>query len=148
MQITYQEINIEILEKIGEKYGKMLKDHIHLENGSYSLAALHENIPIGFISTYTSYLTVPLNDKKDAYIDVIEIDKDFRRKGIAREFIKRTEKWAQIENYRQIRSWSSQDKIEAIPMWYALGYCMCPAKIWVDWCKEIVDGYYVVKKLN
>jgi len=62
--------------------------------------------------------------------------------------ISRTEKWAKEYGYRQIRAWSSQDKIEAIPMWYALDYCMCPAKIWVEWCKKVVDGFYVTKKLN
>jgi len=30
-------------------------------------------------------------------------------------------------------------------MWFALDYCMCPAKIWVEWCKEIVDGFYIAK---
>ena len=148
MEIVYKEINTELLEKIHNKYGKWAKEHIHLENGSFSITALHENIPIGFISTYTKKLPKPLDDKKDAYIDVIEIDEQFRRKGIAKEFIKRSEKWAKDEGLSQIRSWSSQNKIEAISMWYALDYNMCPAKIWVEWCKEIVDGYYVVKKIN
>ena len=58
------------------------------------------------------------------------------------------EEWASDFGYRQIRAWSSQDKQEAIPMWNALDYCMCPAKIWVEWCKEVVDGYYVAKRLT
>jgi hypothetical protein len=43
--------------------------------------------------------------------------------------------------------WSNNSKKEAIPMWYALDYCICPAKIWVEWCSEIIDGFYVAKKL-
>jgi hypothetical protein len=62
--------------------------------------------------------------------------------------IKLTEEWAAKQGFKQIRAWSSEDNIEAIPMWESLGDCMCPAKIWVEWCKEIVDGYYVAKKLN
>jgi hypothetical protein len=33
-------------------------------------------------------------------------------------------------------------------MWRSLGYGLCPAKIGVEWCKQVVDGYYVVKQLN
>lgn len=153
MSIEYKQIDGVLLDKILAQCSdiedkEMIKNHIHLENGSYSLAALHEDMPVGFISTYTLNFPIPLEGSKDAYIDIIDVDEKYRRKGIARELLERTEKWAQAYGFSQIRSWSSQDKVEAIPMWYSLQYCMCPAKIWVEWCKEVVNGYYVVKKLN
>jgi len=148
MEILYKEIDSVILEKIAVKYGEMAKNHIHSENGSYSAAALHDDIPIGFISAYTLALAPPLSDVRDAYIDIIEVDEQYRRQGIASELISLTEAWAGASGFPQIRAWSSQDKTEAIPMWRRLGYCLCPAKIWVEWCKEVVDGYYVAKKLN
>ena len=151
MEIIYQEINDILLEKIIVHYAVMeetIRKHIHFESGSYSLVALYENKPVGFISTYTKKWPVPLTSEKDAYIDIIEVDEQYRRKNIARGLISKTEKWAQDNGFIQIRSWSSDDKLEAIPMWHSLNYCMCPAKIWVEWCKEVVDGYYVVKKLN
>ena len=148
MDIIYKEIDLKILEKINEKYGEWAKKHIHINENSYSLAVFYNDIPIAFISTYIRQLIKPLEIEKDAYIDVIEVDENFRRKGIASELIKNTENWVKSKDIFQIRSWSSQDKIEAIPMWYSLEYCMCPSKIWVEWCKEIVNGYYVVKKIR
>jgi len=159
MEIVYQEINDVLLKKMiihyanmeNTNYGSMeetIRGHLHFEEGSYSLVALHDDTPVGFISTYTQSWTPPLENKKDAYIDIIEVDRNYRRKGIASGLISRTEKWAQDNGFIQIRSWSSQDKLEAISMWHSLNYCMCPAKIWVEWCKEIVDGFYVAKKLN
>jgi len=148
MQITYQEIDSDIFEKIAVKYGETAKNHIHNENGSCSLAAMCDGTPIGFISTYTENLAAPIREEQDAYIDIIEIDKEYQRMGIATEFVMRTEEWAKKAGLLQIRAWSSQDKVEAIPMWRSLGYGLCPAKIWLEWCKEIIDGYYVVKQLN
>lgn len=148
MQITYQKIDSELLEKIVVKYGEMAKKHIHTENGSCSLAAVCDDTLIGFISSYTRNLAVPIGDEKDAYIDIIEVDKEYQQMGIATELVMRTEEWAKKTGLLQIRAWSSQDKVEAIPMWRSLGYGLCPAKIWLEWRKEIVDGYYVVKQLN
>ena len=148
MYIEYKEIDNFFLEKISVKYGETAKNHIHLENGSFSLAALHDGVPVGFISTYTKMLTPPLNDAKDAYIDIIEVDEPYRRKGIAKHLISTTERWAAKIGFSQIRAWSSQDKIEAIPMWRRLGYCLYPATIWLEWRKQAVAGYYVAKVLS
>ena len=148
MQITYQEIDATILEKIAAKYGQVAKDHIYTEEGSYSLAAICGESVVGFISTYTQNLAAPIGEDKDAYIDIIEVDPDYRRMGIAAQLVLRTEEWAKKAGLLQIRAWSSHDKAAAIPMWRSLGYGLCPAKIWIEWCKEAVDGYYVVKQLN
>ena len=155
MQIEYKEITKENINDIVKMFTekttwneKVLRDHIHLEAGSFSIVAIYVDTPVGLISTYTKDFTPPLTHLKDAYIDILEVGKDYQRRGIARTLINLTEKWAQENGFVQIRSWSSEDKTEAIPMWYALGYSMCPAKLWIEWCKEIIDGYYVVKKLN
>ncbi len=148
MQIAYQEIDNALRNVISSKYGDWAKKHIHIDDGSFSLAAVSDGVPVGFISTYTRNLDTPLSDEQDAYIDVIELDESFRRLGIATEMITRSERWAKKAGLLQIRAWSSQDKVEAIPMWRNLGYGLCPAKIWLEWCKETVDGYYVVKQLN
>jgi len=148
MQIIYREIDTEIHEKIAVKYGEAAKNHIHNENGGCSFAAMHDDTPIGFISTYTRNLAEPVGEEKDAYIDIIEVEKKHQRMGIAAELIKRTEEWAKKAGLLQIRAWSSQDKTEAIPMWRNLGYGLCPAKIWLERHNMAVDGYYVVKQLN
>ncbi len=148
MIINYQEVDSNLRNVIGDKYGEMAKNHIHLEEGSFSLAAMYDGVPVGFISAYTKTLPIPLDGTKDAYIDIIEVDEQFRRQGVARHMINATEKWASGKGFSQIRSWSSRDKTEAISMWLNLKYGMCPAKIWIERIKEAVNGYYVVKTLK
>ena len=148
MQIIYQEIDTTLLGEIAIKYGEMAKNHIHNESGSFSLAAVCADTLVGFISTYTRNLANPISVEKDAYIDIIEVDEEYQRMGIATELVMRTEKWAKKAGLLQIRAWSSEDKIKAIPMWRNLGYGLCPAKIWLEQNKMAVDGYYVVKQLN
>jgi len=148
MQIIYKKIDSVLLEKIYIKYGETAKNHIHTENGDYSVASVYEDTPVGFISAYTRNLAAPIGDEKDAYIDIIEVDAAYRRAGIAAEFVARAEEWAKKAGLLQIRAWSSQDKTEAIPMWRDFGYGLCPAKIWLERHNMTVDGYYAVKQLN
>ena len=49
------------------------------------------------------------------------------RQGIGKRMIGILEEKARAYGYKQIRAWSSQDKVEALNMWYSLNYCMCPA---------------------
>ena len=86
MYIEYKEIDNSFLEKISVKYGETAKNHIHLENGSFSLAALHDGVPVGFISTYTKMLTPPLQNAKEAYIDIIEVDEPYGNLSIRTRF--------------------------------------------------------------
>jgi hypothetical protein len=45
----------------------------------------------------------------------------------------------------QVRAWSSEDKIEAVLMWKALGFGICPATTYPQG-KE-VKGFFVTKVL-
>ncbi|QAA34886.1 GNAT family N-acetyltransferase [Clostridium manihotivorum] len=150
MGIEYKVIDINEVPKIAEIFGDYIIKFncFHFGEGCLSLVAYDNEVPVGIISTYPLEYPKPLEYLRDAYIDVIEVNEKYRKQGIARGMITHTEKWAKENGYHQIRAWSSEDKKEAIPMWYALDYCMCPAKIWVEWCKEVVDGFYVAKKLN
>lgn len=127
--VIYKQIDDEIEEKIIIKYGQWIKDWniIHRSDGCYSLAAIDNNEPIGFISVYPLYYPAPLQEYCDAYIDDIEVDENYRRQGIATELINMTESWARDFGYRQIRAWSSDDKTEALSMWHKLEYGICPA---------------------
>ncbi len=145
--IRYEEIDAAVREQMKNTISKGELAALHVGDGGFSLAALAGDEIVGFISVYPKNWTKPLA-ATDAYIDVISVFEPYRRQGIATTMIARCEEWAKANGYTQIRAWSSNDKLQALPMWHALGYCMCPAKIWVEWCREIVDGYYVVKKLS
>lgn len=147
--IQYQEIDHALEEKIAQKFGAYVSEgnYIHRGDGCLSLAAVCNGEPVGFISTFKLRLPPPLNAYEGAYIDVLEVDAAFRRQGISSEMIHRTEQWAKAYGYRQIRAWSSEDKVEAIPMWYALDYCVCPTLL-AHPTHRTVPGVYVSKMLN
>ena len=145
-------IDERIRDRIGEEFGNTAKDHIHMEDGSFSLAAFDDDIIVGFISAYEKGLTATFW-QKDAYIDIIEVRSTYRRKGVATELITCCEKWAKDSGFKQIRSWSSDDKFEAIQMWNRLDYGMCPAvmrgeSVVEEFAGKPVYGFYVVKVLK
>lgn len=155
MSITYREIKQDEVEMFAKKFGDYVIRFscFHFGEGCYSFGAFDGDEPVGFISAYPEFLIPPLADEKDAYIDVIEVDAAYKRRGIASELVLRTERWAKDYGYRQIRTWSSDDKEEAIPMWRSLNYCLCPAYMYGEDFAPDPDGslplgYYAAKLLN
>lgn len=127
MSIIYKVIDSAMIEKTAKAFGDWVKNCISIEQDCYSIAALLNGTVVGFISGYSNSYPEPLIEHKEAYIDVIEVAIKYRRMGIAREMINLVEIWAIEKGCHQVRAWSSDDKIEAISMWYALNYCVCPA---------------------
>ncbi|MDF2541573.1 MAG: hypothetical protein K0S47_1291 [Herbinix sp.] len=155
LNIIYKEIDCKIEEKIKDKYGSWVIDYrcLHYGDGCYSLAAVLDNEPIGFISVYERYYPEPLSNGSEVYIDVIEVHKDFQGFGIASKLLRLTENWAKDHGYHQISAWSSDDKKQAIQMWYALDYCVSPAvmrgeSVITEFAKKPIYGFYVTKLLN
>ena len=150
MNLIYKEINQEDYTKITRHFGTWVeKDScVHLEENAFSLAAFDQEEPIGFISTYAKTFPVPLESIGDAYIDVIEVDAAYRRQGVARSLLTITESWARDQGFRQIRAWSNRSKLEALAMWLALDYCICPATIQLAGCQESESGFFVAKNLR
>ena len=153
-EISFNEINPAIEQQIIAIWGDWVAEYgcLHYGDGCYSLAAVCDGKPIGFVSVYPAQLPPPLQMHWDAYIDVLDVHRDFRRRGIARALLHKTEQWAKAYGYRQIRSWSSDDKSEAIPMWYALGYGVCPAmmrgvSVKKEFIGKPINGFYVSKVL-
>jgi GNAT superfamily N-acetyltransferase len=118
---------------------------MHLEDG-FSILAMQEKNLAGLISLYWKTLPAPLSETCEGYIDILEVRKDFRRKGIATQLIDISLERAKVRAAYQVRSWSSLDKTEAIPMWKALGFGLCPATTFPK--GQAVKGYFVVKLLN
>jgi GNAT superfamily N-acetyltransferase len=110
---------------------------------SFSIVAWDQELLIGLISVYGKKL--PLLETIDWYIDILEVHKDYRRKRLATPLIQMVCERAKEKGIYQIRSWSSEDKVEAIPMWKALGFGLCPAKTYPQG-KE-VKGYFVARAL-
>ena len=133
-------IRARVLNEWGEKAAR----HMHLTHG-FSIIALYGETPVGLISTYWRELPTPLNEDFDAYIDILEVHRDFRRKGIATQLIEISMGRAKQKGMSQIRAWSSEDKIEAIHLWKVLGFGLCPVTIFRK--DRELKGYFVVKVL-
>jgi GNAT superfamily N-acetyltransferase len=134
-------IKARVLNEWGEKAAR----HMHLTNG-FSIVALHGETLVGLISTYWRELPTPLNEDFDAYIDILEVHRDFRRKGIATQLIEISMGRAKQKGMSQIRAWSSEDKIGAIHLWKILGFGLCPVTIYPK--GRELKGLFVVKFLQ
>jgi len=144
-EIIYKQIDKPLKERIVSIFGDWITEHGCLlieEEGSYAVAALSGDDIAGFAGINKAELAAPLNGCYDAFINIVEVDDNFQRQGIGRRMISMLEDWAKSYGYKQIRAWSSEDKVAAIRMWYALNYGMCPA---VD---HGIKGYVYAKVLN
>ncbi len=142
--IDYVEGDEDCRLRIAQEWGETAARHMHLSDG-FSILALSRSVPVGLISVYWKRLPAPLEGEFDAYIDILEVDRDFRRQGIARRLIALAMDRARGQGVTQIRAWSSENKTEAIHLWRALGFGLCPATTYPN--GQAVKGFFVVKLL-
>ena len=116
---------------------------MHLTDGFLIVALDGENL-VGLIFTYWKKLPCS-TEECDAYIDILEVHKNFRRQGIARRLIDMSIARAKQNGMWQIRAWSSEDKVEAIFMWKAPGFGLCPATTYPK--GQEIKGFFVAKSL-
>lgn len=131
-------------QRIAKEWGETAVQHMHITEG-FSILALHDEKPVGLISVYWRRLPPPLVDSYEGYIDIIEVLAEFRRQGIATKMIDISAERARKRGVYQLRAWSSEDKTEAIPMWKALNFGLCPATVYPS--GQEVAGYFVTSVL-
>jgi GNAT superfamily N-acetyltransferase len=142
--LTYLDADESMKDRVGKEWSEKASRHMHLLDG-FSIVAFDDDQLVALISVYRKELPAPLREAFDWYIDILEVHKAYRRKGIASHLIHLVCERAKKEGVYQIRSWSSEDKIEAIPMWKTLRFGLCPATTYPQG-KE-VKGYFVTKVL-
>ncbi len=146
--IEFVEIDPQMVSISGQEWskkscwGERVLHFLRLDDGLNTLAKLNGE-PAGLISVYWRELPQPLTGCREIYIDMIEVFSDYKRKGIATQMIQKIIYWARQHGAYQVRAWSSQDKVEAIPMWKALGFGMCPATTYPG--GQEIMGYFVTK---
>jgi len=143
--IQFVDATPESIDRIRSEWGEKVAQHMHVEDG-LSILAIQEDVIVGLISVYWKQLPPPLLETYEGYIDIIEVHKDFRRRGIGTQLINLCLERAKEKDTYQLRAWSSLDKVEVIPMWKALGFGLCPAKTYPNG-REVM-GYFVTKLLK
>jgi len=142
--IDYLEADEAWQQCIAAEWGEVAARHMHLQDG-FSILAAHDGQPVGMISIHWRMLPPPLPETVEGYIDIIEVCADYRRQGIASMLVAMCAERAREEGAYQLRGWSSEDKAEAIPMWKALGFGLCPATTYPR--GQEVRGYFVTRPL-
>jgi len=130
--------------RIREQWGEVAARHMHITDG-FSILALRDGEPVGLISVTWRELPSPLPATVEGYIDIIEVVKGFRRQRIATRLVELCTERTRAHGAYQLRAWSSDDKVEAIPMWRALGFGLCPATTYPG--GQEVRGIFVTRVL-
>jgi ribosomal protein S18 acetylase RimI-like enzyme len=144
-KIGFRQLKETDLEVIKEEYGSVQKDHMLLNENTYSLIATQNDKIIGMISTYLQELPGELEDT-EAYMTLIEVHEDYRNNGLASELVRQTENHFRGKVY-QLRGWSSVDKVEAIKLWKKLKFTLSPTIIHIEDKNVNVKGLYFTKRL-
>lgn len=143
--IEYLEIEESWKPRIIEEWNEKVAQHLHFSDG-FTIVALHRNLSIGIISVYWRELPAPLLSTIEGYINILEVRPAYRKRGIAKTLIDLSIQRARENHAYQLRSWSSEDKVEAIPMWKQLGFGLCPAITFPR--GQEVHGFFVIKILS
>jgi GNAT superfamily N-acetyltransferase len=144
LEVEYLQATENTKQLITSLFGKTAANHLHLDDDGFSIIAFHNRKPVGFIGIFWKKLIPPLSHITEAYIDIIEVHKEYRRKGIASQLIMEAIRYSKLEEVYQLRAWSSLDKTSAIKMWKALGFGLTPT--FEEESK--VQGYYVTLPIN
>jgi ribosomal protein S18 acetylase RimI-like enzyme len=142
LEIQFVDADEFLKSRVADEWGDKAARHMHLEDG-FSILAMQDDNLVGLLSVYWKLLPAPLPETCEGYIDILEVHKVFRRRGIAKQLIAIAMERAKEKGAYQMRSWSSLDKTEAIPMWKAIGFGLCPATTFPKGQK--VRGYFVTK---
>ncbi len=126
--IDFTDADDAMKERIAREWGEggeVAARHMHLTDG-FSIAAMCAGQPVGLIAIVWREIPTPVPAAVEGFIDIIEVRGGFRRRGIARAMIEIAAQRVAAHGACQLRAWSSADKIEAIPMWKALGFGLAP----------------------
>jgi GNAT superfamily N-acetyltransferase len=143
--IEYLEIDESWRARIAAEWNEKVERHLYFSNG-FTITAVHQKLSVGIISVYWRELPAPLPATLEGYINIIEVRPEYRKRGIARKLINLSIQRAREFNAYQLRSWSSEDKIEAIAMWMRLGFGLCPATTFPR--GQEVKGFFVTRLLK
>ena len=149
-QIAYVEADQELRDRVVAQWQAWFPgvgEYIVLEEG-FTIVALDGEQAVGLISVHWEQLPPPLSEVTDAYIWDIEVAETHRRLGIARRLIAEAGKRAADHGSYQLRAWSAYDRVEALPMWKALGFGLCPSSIISAVSGEPVEGFFVARPLS
>lgn len=143
-EVRYVDCDADLARRVGEVMGEVAERHIRLADG-FAFVAMDGETPVGLIAVYKKRLPPPLTETCEGFINIIDVAEGHRRQGIGRRLVEMAIERCRAQGLHQLRAWSSDDKTEAIPMWKALGFALCPATEHPR--GQEVKGYFVALQL-
>lgn len=143
--VIFKTVDDEMKLHIQQEWPSNAGDFIHLDENSFSLAALVEGVPVGVISAHRRSLADPLDFLQEAYISIIDILEEYRRIGIGSALIEAVIAWAKEQEVFQVGAWSMKTRVEALYLWRKFGFTF--ARIDAPQQLEAPYGFYVTKQI-
>jgi len=136
---------IEWRKKVREQWGHKAARHLHFADG-FTLLAQQDNALVVMLAVQLRPLPAPSANCTEAFIDIIEVDTEYRRRQIGSRMVMFASDLALEADAYQLRAWSSEDKNEAIPFWRSLDFGLAPATVYHGELE--IRGFYVTKVLD
>ena len=145
MGITYVHATPELKRRMQEQWASNASDFVHFDGDHCNIVALTEDKPVALIVAKKRPLSEPLHMLWEAYIDVIEVEPAYQRRGIGTALVERIVAWACERQLAQVRAWSNEDRVEALHLWAKLGFAFSR----MDYQKDgrARYGFYAAKRL-
>lgn len=142
--LRYPDCDHELKKRVGLELGRVAEQHLHIDDG-FSLIAMDGDNIAGIIAVCRKPLPPPLPETHEGFIDIIQVKPEYKRKGVARKMIELAIDRCRKTGCYQLRAWSSEDKIEAIPLWKVSGFGLAPASIFPN--GREIKGYFATYRL-
>jgi GNAT superfamily N-acetyltransferase len=120
--LEYVDITEQLRDRIKSSWASNAGDHIRLGPGCYSVGAVRADEPIAVVSAFTRKLTDPLADVQEAFINIVEVQEQYRRQGIGSTLVEMVVDWARRNELDQVRAWSEEIRVEAPRLWRKAGF--------------------------
>ena len=143
--VSYVPADCALKARIEQEWLSNAGDFISLDEGSFSVVAVAEGIPVGVVSAHRRALAEPLNHLDEVYIGILEVSETCRRAGIGSELVESVIDWARQQSVSQVSSWSLKVRVEALHLWRKLGFTF--ARIDSPQQMEAPYGFYVTKRI-
>ena len=125
------------------------EEWITLPDDGFTIVALKGGAMVGVIAIHWKMLPAPYSETKEAYINLIDVDPEFQRQGIAAKLIELAMERASKAGAYQMRAWTSDEpqRAAALSMWRALGFAICPTEILAGPRSVRVRGCFVAIRI-
>ena len=145
MDVEYVRATPELRDRLKERSGSNASDFVRFDEDSYSLIALVDGEPAALIVAKKRPLSPPVQMLQEAFIDIVEVQPAYQRRGIGTALVEKVFAWARDNELAQVRAWSEEVRHEALMLWNKLRFAFSQVDFQRGDAKRY--GFHVTKRL-